>query len=295
MGLLLQTLVFGVLLGSLYALASSGLSLTFGVLRIVNLVHGSLLITGGYLTYTLWSVLGGLDPIVCILLTTPMMGLIGWALYVALIRPTIPGGEGGTMMATFAVMIAAEGIFALVWGNTPLTVAPPYARTSIVIGDLVIPHAQLYAALVALVVLGALGALLRFTRLGRSIRAAASNPAGARLVGIRVARVNALTYALGAATAGAGGAMISVIYPLTPDSWGAWLARGLAIVALGGMGSFLGTFVAALLFGVAETLVTAYVSLTWTVAVPYVVIIAVLIFKPRGLFGSRGRTDVSTP
>lgn len=292
MDLLLQTLIFGLLLGCVYALSSSGLALTYGVLRIVNLVHGSLLIAGGYVTYTLWAGFG-LDPILSIPLTALVMAVFGAALYLAFIRPADGGGEGGTMMATFALMIAGEGVFALIWGNTPLTVAVPYARESLRVGELTIPIGQLAAAGAALVVLALVLALLRLTRFGRALRASAANPAGARFVGIDVKRISILTYALGTAMAGAGGALISVIYPLSPDSWGAWLGRCLAIVVLGGLGSLAGSFLAALILGFSETLITAYVGLTWAVAVPYAIILIIMITRPQGLLGRIGRTDVA--
>ena len=292
MGLLLQTLTFGILLGSLYALASSGLALTYGVLRIVNLVHGSLLILGGYVTYTMWSGFG-IDPILSVPLSAVSVGAIGGVLYLAFVRTAAPGGEGGIMMATFALMIAGQGAFALVWGNNPLTVAVPYTRASIVVGDLKIPEAQLYTAIAAVVVLAVLVVVLKTTRLGRAIRAAAANPAGARFVGIDVPRVNALTYAIGSATAGAAGALVSLTYPLSPDAWTQWLGRCLAIVVLGGLGSLAGTFIAALVLGLAETLTTTYVSLGWTTAVPYFVILIVLIVRPSGILGRRGRADVA--
>jgi len=291
MGLLLQTLTFGVLLGSLYALASSGLALTYGVLRIVNLVHGSLLIAGGYVTYTMWSGFG-IDPILSVPLSAATVGVLGGVLYLAFVRPAAPGGEGGIMMATFALMIAGQGAFALVWGNNPLTVAVPYTRASFVVGDLIIPEAQLYAAVAAVAVLVVLVLLLQKTKFGRAIRAAAANPAGARFVGIDVGRINALTYSLGSATAGAAGALISLVYPLTPDAWTQWLGRCLAIVVLGGLGSMAGTFIAALVLGILETFTTTYVSLSWTAAVPYFVILIVLIVRPAGILGRRGRTDV---
>ena len=292
MGLLLQTLTFGVLLGSLYALASSGLALTYGVLRIVNLVHGSLLIAGGYVTYTMWSGFG-FDPILSVPLSAATVGVLGGVLYLAFVRPAAPGGEGGIMMATFALMIAGQGAFALIWGNDPLTVAVPYTRASFTVGDLKIPEAQLYAAVAAVAVLTVLVLLLQKTKLGRAIRAAAANPAGARFVGIDVGRINALTYALGSATAGAAGALVSLVYPLSPDAWTQWLGRCLAIVVLGGLGSLAGTFIAALVLGLLETFTTAYVSLNWTAAVPYFVIIIVLIVRPSGILGRRGRTDVA--
>lgn len=292
MGLLLQTLTFGVLVGSLYALASSGLALTYGVLRIVNLVHGSLLIAGGYVTYTVWAGFG-IDPILSVPISALTVGALGGALYLAFVRTAAPGGEGGIMMATFALMIAGQGIFALVWGNTPLTVSIPYTRASFRVGDLTIPQAQLYAAVAAVIALVILVLLLQRTKLGRSIRAAAANPAAARFVGIDVKRVNALTYMIGSASAGAAGALVSLVYPLSPDAWTQWLGRCLAIVVLGGLGSMAGTFLAALVLGVAETLTTAYISLGWTTAVPYFAILLVLILRPAGILGRRGRTDMA--
>ena len=292
MGLLLQTLSFGVLLGSVYALASSGLALTYGVLRIVNLVHGTLLIAGGYVTYTVWSVLG-IDPILSVPISALVIGVVGGLLYLAFVRPAAPGGEGGIMMATFALMIAGQGVFALVWGNTPLTVDTAYTRTSLTVGEIFIPQAQLYAAVAAVTVIALLLVLLQRTNVGRAIRAAAANPGGARFVGIDVGRINALTYAIGCATAGAGGALISLVYPLSPDAWTQWLGRCLAIVVLGGLGSMAGTFLAALVLGVLETLTTTYISLGWTTAVPYFLILIVLIARPRGLLGRRGRTDLA--
>jgi branched-chain amino acid transport system permease protein len=292
MGLLLQTLTFGVLLGSVYALASSGLGLTYGVLKIVNLVHGSLLIAGGYVTYTLWAGFG-LDPIMSVPLSALAIGVLGGLLYLAFVRPASPGGEGGIMLATFALMIAGQGVFALVWGNTPLVVAAPYTRTSFRVGDINIPEAQLYAAVAAVVVLVVLVVLLRKTAVGRAIRAAAANPGGARFVGIDVGRINALTYTIGSATAGAGGALVALVYPLSPDAWTQWLGRCLAIVVLGGLGSMAGTFIAALVLGMLETLTTTYVSLGWTTAVPYFVILIVLIARPRGILGHRGRADLA--
>lgn len=291
MGLLIQTIVFGLLLGTMYALASTGLALTFGVMKIVNLVHGSLLILGGYVTYSLWSAFG-LDPILAIVITAPVVGAVAWLLYQGLVRPAMPGGEGGTMIVTFALLIAFEGILALIWGHNPLTVDPPYARTSLLIGDIVLPLSLLFGGIVTLVLLALLWGLLRFTWFGRAMRAASANPAGARLVGINVPRVSALTYALGAATAGAAGALISVAYPLTVDQPFVWLARTIAIVVLGGLGSLPGTLLGALMIGLLETFVSAYVSLTWTVAVPFIVIIAVLIIKPSGILGARSRSDV---
>ncbi|WP_448006691.1 branched-chain amino acid ABC transporter permease [Agromyces bauzanensis] len=292
MGLLLQTLVFGILLGGLYALAASGLALTFGVMRLVNLAHGALLVLGGYVTYTIWTAFG-IDPLLSIVLTAPVLAAAGWLLYSGLIKPALPGGEGGVMILTFALLLVFDGVFGLVWGHEAVSVDPSYVTGSFIVGDIVIPQALLYGCGVAVIVLGALAFFLSRTWQGRAIRAAASNEEGAKLVGVRVRGVSALTFALGAAMAGAGGALIILVYPISPDSGTAWLARGLAIVALGGLGSLGGTVVAAVLFAMLETFTAAYISLNWTAAVPFLIILAVFLLRPQGLFGARGRSDLA--
>jgi branched-chain amino acid transport system permease protein len=148
-----------------------------------------------------------------------------------------------------------------------------------------------YGGLVAVLVLLTLGLVLSKTWLGRAIRAAAVNPSGAELVGIKVASVAALVFALGIAAAGAGGAIVGILYPFVPGAHYQWIARLLAIVVLGGMGSLNGAVLGALMFGVAETLTSAYVSPSWATAVPYAIVFAVLLIRPQGLLGSRLRED----
>jgi branched-chain amino acid transport system permease protein len=293
MDLFVQTLVFGVLLGGMYALAASGLSITFGVMHLVNLTHGALLVLGGYVTYTIWSWIG-LDPLLSIVFTAPVLALVGWLLFSGLVRPALRGGEGGVMVLTFALLLAFDGAFGLIWGHEAVAVDPWYTTESLQIGGIVLPVALLLGGAVAVVVLGAVAVYLRWTWQGRAIRAAASNEEGAELVGVRPKRVNAIAFALGAATAGAGGALIILVYPITPDSGTIWLARGLAVVALGGMGSLQGTIIASFVFAVLESFTAAYVSLNWTAAVPYLVILAVFLLRPQGIFGRRGRADAVT-
>jgi branched-chain amino acid transport system permease protein len=139
--------------------------------------------------------------------------------------------------------------------------------------------------------LTALYLLLAKTWTGRAIRAAAVNPTGAQLVGITVSSVAALVFAIGIATAGAGGALVGVLYPFVPGAHYQWIARLLAIVVLGGMGSLGGAVLGALVFGIAETMTSAYVGPAWATAVPYAIVFAVLLVRPQGLLGSRLRED----
>ena len=163
----------------------------------------------------------------------------------------------------------------------------------VVTGDLFLPKAQVYGCLVAIAVLAALWLFLARTWTGRAIRASAVNPQGARLVGVNVAAVATMTFAIGVATTGAGGSIVGVLYPFLPGSHYLWISRLLGIIVLGGMGSLPGAVVGALLIGVGESLTSTYISPQWTTAVPYVVIFLVLLGRPQGLLGARLREDVA--
>ena len=287
----LQGIVFGILLGGIYALASSGLTLIFGVMRIVNLAHGGLLMAAAFLTYSLWSATG-LDPFLAIPVVGAVLFAVGVVLHHFVMRFADRGGEASVIMATLALAMVLEGATALIWGSEPHSVTPSYANSSFRIGEIVLPTVQVYGFVVAGALLLGLHQLLSRTWLGRAVRAAALNPSGAALTGIRVERVNLATYAIGVALTGAAGAIIAVLAPFTPDSGDRWIGIGLAVVVLGGLGSLAGGMVGALVFGIAETLTTTYISSAWATAVPYVVIILVLLVRPQGIFGRRVRGDV---
>ncbi len=196
-----------------------------------------------------------------------------------------------SVLLTFGLALVLEGLMGEIWGNNSTAIRPGYADESFQVAGLFLPKAQVYGGLVAVLVLVALGLVLTRTWLGRAIRAAAVNPAGAELVGIKVSAVAALVFALGIAAAGAGGAITGVLYPFVPGSHYQWIARLLAIVVLGGMGSLNGAVLGALVFGVAETFTAAYVSPSWATAVPYAIVFVVLLIRPQGLLGSRLRED----
>lgn len=285
-----QDLLLGLLLGGVYALVASGLTLIFGVMRVINLAHGAFLIVSAFLTYTLWDVLH-LDPLLGILITTPVVFGLGWITYKVFVRPIRTAPMASTVLLTFGLAMVLEAVMGTVWGNTSTAIRPSYADESFTIGGLFLPKSQVYGGLVAVLVLLVLGLVLTKTWLGRAIRAAAVNPAGAELVGIRVASVAALVFALGIAAAGAGGAIVGVMYPFVPGSHYQWIARLLAIVVLGGMGSLNGAILGAVMFGVVETLAAGYISPAWATAVPFLIVFVVLLVRPQGLLGSRLRED----
>jgi branched-chain amino acid transport system permease protein len=287
---LLQNLLLGLLLGGVYALVAGGLTLIFGVMRVINLAHGAFLIVSAFITYTLWDALG-IDPLLAILITTPIVFGLGWITYKVLVAPIRTAPMVSTVLLTFGLALVLEGAMGAIWGNTSTAVRPSYADESFRFAGLFLPKTQVFGGLVAVAVLGVLGIVLTKTWLGRAIRAAAINPTGAELVGIKVASVAALVFAIGIAAAGAGGAIVGVLYPFVPGAHYQWIARLLAIVVLGGMGSLSGAILGAVMFGIAETLATAYISPSWATAVPYVIVFAVLLVRPQGLMGSRLRED----
>lgn len=292
MSQLVQTLILGLLIGGTYALLASGLTLIFGVMNVINIAHGAFLIVAAFITYSIWRGTG-IDPLVSILFTTPIMFGLGYVLYVTAVRRVRGLHASSSVLLTFSLALVLEGVMGLIWGNTSHSVRPSYVQSSFHVGSIFIPKAQLFGCLVAIGVLLALYAILNRTWLGRAIRASAVNPQGASLVGVNVGAVAALTFAVGVATAGAGGSIVSVLYPFLPGSHYQWISRLLGVIVLGGMGSLPGAVVGALLLGMCESLTTTYIAPMWATAVPYLFIFVVLLLRPQGLMGARLREDVA--
>jgi branched-chain amino acid transport system permease protein len=289
---LVQTIVLGLLLGAVFALAAAGLTLIYGVMHVINIAHGAFLILAAFLTWTIWTETG-LDPLVIVLFTTPAMFAAGVIVYVLTLRPIRGAPASSTVILTFAVAIVLEGAMGFIWGNTSHAVTPEYFTESFRVAGLFFPKGQVYAAVAAAAVLALLYVFLAKTWTGRAIRAASQNPSSAQLVGINIGVVAALTFAIGIATTGTGGSLISVLYPFLPGSHVEWIAVLLAIVVIGGMGSLPGAVIGALAIGVAEALTSVYISIRWTTAVPFLVIFVVLLLRPEGLMGVRLRQDVA--
>ena len=289
---LLQAVILGLLIGGVYALLASGLTLIFGVMDVINVAHGAFLIAAAFITWTIWDATG-LDPLASIVFTTPLMFALGWILYQTTVRRIRMAPPSASVLLTFALALVFEGVMGFVWGNTSHAVRAPYFDESFGVAGIFLPKAQVYGCLVAVGVLAALYAFLMRSWTGRAIRASAVNPQGAELVGVNVAAVAAMTFAVGIAVTGAGGSIVSVLYPFLPGSHYLWISRLLGIIVLGGMGSLPGAIVGALLLGVAETMTTTYIGPEWATAVPFVVIFVVLLVRPQGLMGARLREDVA--
>lgn len=288
---LVQVIAFGVLLGGVYALLASGVTLIFGVLDVVNVAQGSFLVFSALFTWQIWDLLG-LEP----LLLVPVMGLlmfvIGWAIYRGLLVRVAPQGPGMTVLLMFGVAIAMEGVLNIIFGNEFKSVTPPYFTSSFKIGEIVIPYPQLISGVLAVVVLGGIYIYLRKSWAGRALRASAQNKDGAALVGISATKASSLAFGIGAMTAGVGGVLLAIMYPVYPATQYDWIARLLGIIVLGGMGSIPGAIIASMLLGISESIASAYVP-QWAPVFFYGAILVILLFRPHGLLGEKTREDVA--
>jgi branched-chain amino acid transport system permease protein len=287
-----QALILGLLIGGVYALLASGLTLIFGVMDVINVAQGALLILAAFFAWALWRS-AGIDPLLGAVITTPIMFALGWATYQATVRWISGKPASMSVLLTFALALVIEGAMGMAWSTTYHAATPGYFSESYRTAGYYFPKTQVYGCLLAIGVLTALYVVLRATWLGRAIRAVSENVGSARLVGVNSAKVAALTFALGTATTGTGGSIISVLYPFLPGSHYQWISRLLGIIVLGGMGSLPGAAIGALALGVAETMTATYISPRWATMVPYAVIMVVLLARPQGIMGQKLREDVA--
>jgi branched-chain amino acid transport system permease protein len=244
------------------------------------------------MTWAAWNELG-IDPLLGVLITTPAMFLIGYGLYMSTLRWIQGKPPSTSVLLTFGLALVIEGVIGMVWTARLHRATPSYFDESYRIGDIYLRKGQVYGCAIAIGVLAVLYVLLKTTWLGRAIRAVSANMSSAQLVGVNPRNVAALTFAVGVATAGAGGSIASVLYPFLPASHYQWISRLLGIIVLGGMGSLPGAIVGALMLGVAETMTQIYVSPKWATMVPWAVILIVLLVRPQGLMGQKLREDVA--
>lgn len=286
-----QVLAFGVLMGGVYALLASGVTLIFGVLDVVNVAQGSFLVFSALFTWQIWDMFG-LEPLLLVPVMGLVMGLLGWLIYRGLVIRVAPQGPGMTVLLMFGVAIALEGLLNIIFGNKFKSVTPPYFTESLTIGDLVLPYPQLISGILAVVVLGGIYAYLKYSWAGRALRASAQNKDGAALVGISSTKTSSLAFGIGAMTAGVGGVLLAIMYPIYPATQYDWIARLLGIIVLGGMGSVPGAVIASMVLGISEAFANAYVP-QWSAVFFYGVILVILLFRPHGLLGEKTREDVA--
>jgi branched-chain amino acid transport system permease protein len=287
MALLLQSLVLGVLLGGLYALLAAGLTLYFGIMRVVMIAHSAFLILAAYLAWWSHERLG-IDPLLSLVVTVPLFFAAGVGLQRGLLARLRPATL--TMMSvllTFAVALIIEGLLGYAFGGTQRRVRLGYGSASLEFLGARVAVVKLIAFGLAAVSLAVLYLLLKHTSFGWALRATIQHPDAARLVGIDTNRTAGYGFGLGLATAAVGGTALSLDATIYPSLHWHWVGPLMAIIVVGGLGSVPGAAAAALLLGLAQSLLQIPLGTTWAQTVFYVALFATLAVRPQGFFGGR--------
>ncbi|MDW8065216.1 branched-chain amino acid ABC transporter permease [Thermoflexus sp.] len=283
-----QIMILGLALGGVYALMAIGLSLTYGVMRILNLAHAAFMILGAYLAY--WALqIFHIDPLLSIPINGLIFFILGVILYRLLFVPLAgrPRYTEATLLLSFGLALGVEGLMGAWWTGIYRAANPAYATRSISFGSFYIPEGQLYATAMSVGMLLALWAFLQNTRIGRAIRATMQNRTAAQIVGVDVERISALAFGLGMASAGISGSILSFLFPFFPGKHWQWISTLLSLVVLGGMGSLIGTVVGAFLLSVASVYVSSILGPTWSPVTFYAALFLVMMIRPQGLFGKK--------
>jgi len=285
---LVQVLLLGLMLGGVYALMASGLTLIFGVMRIVNIAHAAFILFAAYLAFWAFKIYH-IDPMVSVLFTMPLMFLLGMGIY-RLLFPRIGGSRQFTSMTvllTFSLALMVEGVMGFLYSGIYRSANPPYTTRALLLGPFYLPAAQLYATLLSLLLLGVLFSFLRFTRTGRAIRATMQNRTAAQIVGVDVERISTLAFGIGMALAGASGSLVSFLFTFFPAKHWQWIGTLLALIVLGGMGSLSGSVVGAFLLAVVAAYLGHFYGPTWSPITFYLALFLILLIRPQGLFGKK--------
>jgi branched-chain amino acid transport system permease protein len=280
----LSILISGLIMGSLYALLAGGLTLIWGVMRIVNLAHGEFLMLGCFATYYLFAALGGI-PLLAIPLLAPVFFLFGAVLYLLVVRKIVNAPELMSMLLTFGVSIFIINISVLAWSGEMRIVE--YLTGSFQIGGVLISKPRLIAGGVAVSISLGMYLFLQKTRLGTAIRAVSYDREIAEQCGINANLIYVLVFGIGTVLGASAGSLASTIFAFNPLVGQQFILKAFAVTVLGGMGNFLGALIGALIIGVVEQVFAYTIDAQISAAVAFVVIIATLLIRPHGIMGER--------
>jgi branched-chain amino acid transport system permease protein len=281
----LQILVNGLLLGALYACIAVGFSLVWGVLNVINMLHGSLIILGGYLAFFAWRDLG-LHPLVSLWAIAALLFALGWALQYGLINRVVSRPVLTTLTLTFGLDMIVYNFMTLQFSATPRRVALDMGVLRAF--DVVVPVDRVIAMVLALVLTGLLFLLLRSSTLGRAIVAVRMDRDAATLMGIRVERIYALTFGIGALMAGACGSLLASVYPVTTMMADQFLGKAFVVCVIGGLGSVPGALAGGLALGLIESVSGHLVGPQHAMTIGFSLMIILLMTRPTGLLGTQG-------
>lgn len=284
--LFLQQLANGVVIGAGYALLAVGLTLVFGILHIINFAHGEFYMLGAFITFIFTEKLG-LNYILSGFLAVGVVVLIALIIELISVRPLIEKDKEMTLLATFAVSIILINLSEIIFGNTPLLVNTMFSK-SVHIGSLVLTQQRLVIIFMGAVIVILLALFLKFTTLGKIIRATAQNRKASELVGIDINKVYRFSFALGCGLAAMAGVLLAPLSNIYATMGQTTVIKGFVVVVLGGLGSMPGAILGGVFLGVVEALAAGFISSSWKDLIGFSILIIVLLFKPYGLLGRKG-------
>jgi len=274
----------GLLLGGLYAITALGFSMIFGVMGLMNVVHGELLVLGAYLCFFISRALG-IDPFLATLVVAAVLFALGYLLQLSVFNPVMERGVEPALLSAFGLSIIAQSLFLFYWTTNTRSINTAYSQVGFKVLGIHVPVMYLISFGLSLVLIAGVHLFMSRTYLGKAIRAAAQDPDTAEVMGVNVKRVYAFTYGLAAAIAALGGTLIGMVFSFVASSGIPWMTKGFVIVVLGGMGSIVGTLAGALLLGIFEGIGGAVMGTGYRDLIGLVIVLVVLVARPAGLFG----------
>lgn len=290
--MIVTAIISGLVLGGTYALLAMGLTLQYGIARIMNLAYGETIIAAAFLAYVMFDYLG-ISPIVGLVVAAPVGFLLGYVIYGLMMRPLVARApnrdrlEIDSILATFGLLFVIQGVMLVIFGSNFTNYS--YLNTGITFAGTTIAANRLIALILAVLLGSGLYLALTKTLWGTALRAVAVAPASAPLVGINVDRAAQTAFAIGGALAASGGVVISMYQTFTATSGVVFTMKALIVVIMGGVGNILGALSAGLILGIVETFVATYLDPGLTLAATYTIFLAILLWRPSGLFGRKAR------
>jgi branched-chain amino acid transport system permease protein len=284
---LVEALLWGVANGCIYILLATGLNIIFGVMKLVNFAHGQLLMIGAYIAFAATTALG-LNAYVAILVAMGVVALIGIGLERFTFRRVLGTEKLNEIFVSLGLIYVFENAAVLLWGNRSQQIASPFQGLQLSLGQVSIGYDRLLAISVVIVILIALFLLLKKTKIGLAMRATSQKSNASMLMGVNIEKVYIFTFALGAALAGAAGALYGIIFPFNPGIGALPTIKAFAIIIIGGLGSIPGAVIGGLLYGIAENTAVYFLGGIWQDAIAFALLIIVLVIRPTGIFGEKG-------
>jgi branched-chain amino acid transport system permease protein len=288
-----QLLVSTLLLAGVYALIAVGLTLIFGVMRVVNFAHGEFLMLGMYLAFWAFTLLR-FDPYVTVVVSLPLVFGAGWLSYRLVMRPVVHASHNVQVFTTVGLSIALQNVALVLWTADAHFVRTPYYAAVVRLGSAAFNIAQLVAFAFAVLFTAALFAFLRWSYTGKVMRATAQDRHAASLMGIDTGRIFALTWAVGVTCVGVAGVLLAPIYPVYPTAGLQFVLIAYVAVVLGGLGDMAGAVIASLIVAAVEVMGSYVIGTAWKEVLYLLLFIAILVLRPAGLFGQRGAEAIGT-